>query len=66
MNHIIEESRRLHTLVLRLLEVSRQVKSNDLEAVDAGAVLKDVCESMAIRAQRYKKTSGFISKTICG
>ncbi|AIQ46500.1 ATPase [Paenibacillus sp. FSL R7-0273] len=55
MNHIIEESRRLHTLVLRLLEVSRQVKSNDLEAVDAGAVLKDVCESMAIRAQRYKK-----------
>ncbi|WNS46100.1 HAMP domain-containing sensor histidine kinase [Paenibacillus sp. MMS20-IR301] len=56
MNHIVEESRRLHTLVLKLLEVSRQVKNNGrLEAVDAGAVLRDVCESMDIKAQRYKK-----------
>ncbi|MEC0167217.1 HAMP domain-containing sensor histidine kinase [Paenibacillus graminis] len=55
MNHIIEESKRLHTMVLKLLEVSRQVKGDDLEAVDAGAVLRDVCDSMAMRAQRYKK-----------
>jgi signal transduction histidine kinase len=56
MNHIIEESKRLHTMVLKLLEVSRQVKSDDLEAVEAGAILRDVCDSMAIRAQRYKKS----------
>ncbi|MEK5235592.1 HAMP domain-containing sensor histidine kinase [Paenibacillus sp. FSL L8-0470] len=55
MNHIIEESKRLHAMVLKLLEVSRQVKSDGLEAVDAGAILRDVCDSMAMRAQRYKK-----------
>lgn len=42
-------------MVLKLLEVSRQVKSDGLEAVDAYAILRDVCDSMAMRAQRYKK-----------
>jgi signal transduction histidine kinase len=57
INHIIEESKRLHTMVLKLLEVSRrQATSNELVGVDAGIVLRDVGESMAIRAKRYKKS----------
>ncbi|KAF6577782.1 HAMP domain-containing histidine kinase [Paenibacillus sp. EKM212P] len=57
MNHIIEESRRLHAMVLKLLEVSRKnIMINELDRVDIGLILRDVCESMTIRAQRYKKT----------
>ncbi|MDQ0049286.1 signal transduction histidine kinase [Paenibacillus polymyxa] len=57
MNHIIEESRRLHAMVLKLLEVSRKnIMINELDRVDIGLILQDVCESMMIRAQRYKKT----------
>lgn len=57
MNHIIEESKRLHKMVLKLLEVSRRhAVHQDLNYVEAGAILRDVCESMAIRAQRYKKS----------
>lgn len=56
MNHIIEESKRLHKMVLKLLEVSRRhATSRELDNIEAGAVLRDVCESMSIRAQRYKK-----------
>ncbi|MBE3650777.1 sensor histidine kinase [Paenibacillus polymyxa] len=56
MNHIIEESRRLHAMVLKLLEVSRKnIMLQELERVDIGLILQDVCESMMIRSQRYKK-----------
>lgn len=57
MNHIIEESRRLHEMVLKLLETSRAtaVKAAPAE-VDASALLRDVCESMGMRAQRYRKS----------
>ncbi|MFB6365586.1 ATP-binding protein [Paenibacillus elgii] len=56
MNHIIEESRRLHNMVLKLLEVSRKESMiYEPEKVDAGTVLQDVCESMGIRARRYNK-----------
>lgn len=57
MKHIIEESGRLHTMVLRLLEVSRSNQTLDEpDKVDAAAILQDVCETMGMRAQRYKKT----------
>ncbi|WP_195536661.1 HAMP domain-containing sensor histidine kinase [Bacillus paralicheniformis] len=56
MNHIVEESRRLHNLVIKLLEVSREpAKGAQFDRVDAGEILKDVCESMKFRAERYKK-----------
>lgn len=56
MNHIIEESRRLHDMVLKLLEVSRNQNTiHEWQPVDAGPILLDVCESMTMRAQRYKK-----------
>ncbi|MCG7378696.1 HAMP domain-containing histidine kinase [Paenibacillus sp. ACRSA] len=56
MNHIVEESKRLHKMVLKLLEVSRrQATTQELYLVNAGAVLRDVHDSMSIRAKRYKK-----------
>ena len=56
MNHIIEESKRLHAMVVKLLEVSRKnVTAAESDKVEAGLILQDVCESMTIRAQRYKK-----------
>lgn len=56
MHHIVEESRRLHNLVIKLLEVSRETsKDRTFDRVDAGTILKDVCESMKLRAERYNK-----------
>nr|WP_206702777.1 HAMP domain-containing sensor histidine kinase [Bacillus sonorensis] len=56
MDHIVEESRRLHELVIKLLEVSRETSKDDrFDRIDAGDILKDVCESMKFRAERYKK-----------
>lgn len=56
MNHIVEESRRLHNLVIKLLEVSRETsKDQNFDRIDAGTILKDVCESMKFRAERYNK-----------
>lgn len=55
MNHIVEESRRLHNLVIKLLEVSRETSKEQFDRIDAGTILKDVCESMKFRAERYKK-----------
>lgn len=56
MNHIVDESRRLHGMVLNLLEVSRrQADREALELVEAGTILRDVCDAMGIRAKRYNK-----------
>ncbi|NBD26286.1 sensor histidine kinase [Paenibacillus glycinis] len=56
MNHIVEESRRLHGMVLNLLEMSqRNAGRGDVGLVETGGILRDVCDAMAIRAQRYKK-----------
>ncbi|AEP89611.1 two-component sensor histidine kinase YclK [Bacillus subtilis subsp. subtilis str. RO-NN-1] len=55
MNHIVEESRRLHNLVIKLLEVSRETSKEQFDRIDTETILKDVCESMKFRAERYKK-----------
>lgn len=57
MTHIVEESRRLHSMVLKLLEVSQHnAHDGDLELVDTGGILHDVIDSMSFRAKRYKKS----------
>ena len=56
MTHIVDESRRLHGMVLNLLEVSRRGAAMDEDVlVDVGLLLLDVCDAMEIRAKRYKK-----------
>ncbi|MBP3961615.1 sensor histidine kinase [Paenibacillus lignilyticus] len=57
MNHIVEESQRLHSMVLSLLEASQDREGwQDRVRVDFSLILRDVCEAMAFKAQRYKKT----------
>ncbi|MBU5210841.1 HAMP domain-containing sensor histidine kinase [Heyndrickxia sp. FSL K6-6286] len=57
MNHIIEESRRLHSMVVKLLEVSRgTTKDYPFKKINVSSILKDVCESMSFRAERYAKS----------
>ncbi|NIK71821.1 ATP-binding protein [Paenibacillus sp. BK720] len=57
MTHIVEESRRLHGMVLNLLEVSkRDAVREEAALVDTGVLLRDLCDAMAIRAKRYKKS----------
>lgn len=54
-SHIIEESIRLHKLVLSLLEMSEQniinIKSQ-FEILDLSNILKEVCKGLEIRAQQ--------------
>ncbi|SDE14683.1 Signal transduction histidine kinase [Paenibacillus sp. UNCCL117] len=57
VNHIVDESKRLHAMVLELLERSKATGAHHTDiTVDAAQILLDVCDTMAIKAQRYKKT----------
>ncbi|BFT72222.1 HAMP domain-containing sensor histidine kinase [Paenibacillus sp. P36] len=57
ITHILDESKRLHELVLKLLEQSKETHVADrMTIVDVGFLLKDVSETMTIKAKRYKKT----------
>ncbi|MDR6550343.1 HAMP domain-containing sensor histidine kinase [Paenibacillus qinlingensis] len=57
MNHIIDESKRLHELVLKLLELSMESASEEpFEWCDIGSILTSVSEAMAFKAQRYQKS----------
>jgi signal transduction histidine kinase len=57
MNHIMDESKRLHEMVMKLLELSMETSGQEaFEAIDAGQILQDVCGGMAFKAARYNKT----------
>ncbi|RJE83931.1 sensor histidine kinase [Paenibacillus sp. 1011MAR3C5] len=56
MNHIVDESRRLQDMVASLLETSKeQGRWEETGRIDAGQLLRDVCDAMSFKAQRYKK-----------
>lgn len=56
MDHIVDESKRLHGMVLELLEMSKRALDKDsYELVDAGQILCDVSEAMQVKAKRYSK-----------
>ena len=54
-SHIINESKRLQTMVLNLLELSRQTSDieEEFEKIDIGGLLSDTCEAMTFKAGRY-------------
>ncbi|MBB6670084.1 HAMP domain-containing histidine kinase [Cohnella nanjingensis] len=57
INHILNESKRLHEMVLELLEKSGAADTYDATAiVDMARIVQDVCEAMTMKAKRYKKT----------
>ncbi|MCY6372117.1 sensor histidine kinase [Clostridium ganghwense] len=55
-NHIINESKRLHNMVLKLLEVSKETSEIDDEftKVEICKLLQNTCEGMTFKAKRYK------------
>ncbi|GAA3406400.1 HAMP domain-containing sensor histidine kinase [Paenibacillus hodogayensis] len=56
MTHIEEESRRLHDMVVKLLEQSGEGGDREsFDPLDLSPVLRDVCEGMTFKAARYKK-----------
>jgi len=57
MNHVVQESERLHGMVLRLLELSRETAgSEEFKQVDTGQLLRDTCEALTFKAKRYHKS----------
>ncbi|QGQ94699.1 sensor histidine kinase [Paenibacillus psychroresistens] len=56
MNHIIDESKRLHEMVLKVLELSMETSAQEaFDTMDVGLILQDVSEGMAFKAARYSK-----------
>ncbi|MFE6795947.1 sensor histidine kinase [Paenibacillus chitinolyticus] len=56
MNHIVSESKRLHEMVLQLLTLSRETGGQDAaETIEPGLILRDVCDGMLLKAQKYNK-----------
>ncbi|MBB6695153.1 HAMP domain-containing histidine kinase [Cohnella xylanilytica] len=54
MKHIAEESQRLHSLVVELLEQSREADDRrDFERTEVSPIVRDVCEGMRFKAERY-------------
>lgn len=57
MSHIVDESKRLHGMVLKLLDMSKMSPGREsFTRVEAGQILRDVCDSMTLKARRYQKT----------
>lgn len=58
MNHITDESRRLHNMVLELLELSKNstTVSNEFTRINIGKLLKNTCSDMQFKAKRYNNT----------
>ncbi|WMM23395.1 HAMP domain-containing sensor histidine kinase [Tissierella sp. MB52-C2] len=55
-DHIINESKRLHDMVLGLLEISKQTSDTkeDFSKIEIGNLLKNICEDMFFKSQMYE------------
>ncbi len=54
LDHILNESARLHTMVLQLLEMSNVKNSYELHPIDLTTLLISVTEAMELKANRYQ------------
>ncbi len=54
LDHILNESARLHTMVLQLLEMSNVKNSYELHSLDLTTLLISVTEAMELKANRYQ------------
>lgn len=54
LNHILNESARLHTMVLQLLEMSNQKLNYQLQPLNLTPLLTSVAEAMELKANRYQ------------
>lgn len=54
LDHILNESARLHTMVLQLLEMSNVKNNYQLHPLDLTALLVSITEAMELKANRYQ------------
>lgn len=54
IEHILQESTRLHRMVIQLLEMQDKGRYIRMEQVDAAAVLRSVADAMQTKAKRYR------------
>ena len=54
LDHILNESARLHTMVLQLLEMSNVKNTYELHPLDLAALLTSVTDAMELKANRYQ------------
>lgn len=54
MEHILQESTRLHRMVVQLLEMQSKESITDPEPVEIGGLLSEVTASMQMKARRYE------------
>ena len=54
LDHILNESARLHTMVLQLLEMSNIQNTYELHPLDLSALLTSVTDAMELKANRYQ------------
>lgn len=54
LDHILNESARLHTMVLQLLEMSNVKNNYELHPLDLTTLLVSVTEAMELKANRYQ------------
>lgn len=66
IEHILKESTRLHRMVIQLLEMQDNKYHSESRRIDAGTLLKNVADSMQMKAERYKDTLVLEGgKTVC-
>lgn len=51
--HILQESTRLHRMVVQLLELQDKADAEEIKRLDLAEILKNVLEAMQIKARRY-------------
>ncbi len=56
MEHILQESTRLHRMVIQLLEMQDKGRYTRMEPVDAVSILKSVADTMQLKAKRYENS----------
>lgn len=54
MEHILQESTRLHRMVVQLLEMQDNKRYLEPERIEVGEVLKSVANAMQMRAEKYE------------
>lgn len=54
LTHILNESARLHSMVLQLLEMSNQKQNYQLQPLDLTPLLSSVAQAMELKANRYQ------------
>ncbi len=61
IQNILDESERLHKLVIQLLEMSTKDSQQIWETIDLNQILRDVSEAMELKAKRYGSHIEFIN-----